>query len=189
MQSPWIQSLLIIGLAIVACVTYGIVHDQITARICVEYFTIGHIPVFGGIQSPTLLGLVWGVLATWWVGAMLGIPLAFVSQTGSMVRKSARDLIVPLSIVMAVSGCLAAVAGIIGYIVASQGGIWLLEPMASRVPPDRHVAFLTDLWIHNASYAGGFLGGAALMVWVVYDRFRKTYQLQRTSPAETTSHA
>ncbi|PQO44793.1 hypothetical protein [Blastopirellula marina] len=189
MQSPWIQSLLIIGLSIVACVTYGILHDQITARICVEYFTIGHIPLFGGIQDPTLLGLVWGVLATWWVGAMLGIPLAFVSQVGSMVRKPARDLIVPLLVVMAVSAGLAAVAGVVGYVVASQGSVWLLEPMASRVPPDRHVAFLTDLWIHNASYAGGFLGGIVLMLWVVYDRFRRSYKLERKTAGEKVSSA
>ncbi|MFI5379272.1 MAG: hypothetical protein ACHRHE_08245 [Tepidisphaerales bacterium] len=33
-------------LCILAAVCYGIVHDQVTARICVEYFTIGHPPVF-----------------------------------------------------------------------------------------------------------------------------------------------
>jgi hypothetical protein len=27
-------------------VVYGIVHDQVTARVCVEYFTVGHPPVF-----------------------------------------------------------------------------------------------------------------------------------------------
>jgi len=32
---------------ILAAVFYGILHDQITARICVEYFTIGHPIVFG----------------------------------------------------------------------------------------------------------------------------------------------
>lgn len=176
--------MLIIGLAIFASVTYGIVHDQVTARICVEYFTIGHISVFGGIQDPTLLGLVWGVLATWWVGLMLGIPLAFVSQAGSMIRKSARELIIPLATLMAGSGCLAALAGIVGYVLALKGAVFLVEPLASRVPADRHVAFLTDLWIHNASYAGGFLGGAVLMVWVVFDRYRKTHASPKaTSPA------
>jgi hypothetical protein len=34
------QSLAIIGLSILAAVVYDIVHDQSTARICVEYFTI-----------------------------------------------------------------------------------------------------------------------------------------------------
>jgi hypothetical protein len=53
--------LLIIILCIASAVVYGIVHDQITARICVEYFTIGHPPVFA-TESPTLLGLGWGAV-------------------------------------------------------------------------------------------------------------------------------
>ena len=65
------QFMAIVVLCIVSSVVYGIVHDQITARICVEYFTIGHPPVFE-TDDPTLLGLGWGVIATWWVGAGLG---------------------------------------------------------------------------------------------------------------------
>jgi hypothetical protein len=57
------QALAIVLLCVVMAATYGIVHDQITARICVEYFTIGHPPVFG-TADPTLLGLGWGVIAT-----------------------------------------------------------------------------------------------------------------------------
>lgn len=36
----------IVLLCIVAAALYGIVHDQFTARICVEYFSIGHPPLF-----------------------------------------------------------------------------------------------------------------------------------------------
>ncbi len=64
------QSIAIIFLCVFSAVVYGILHDQITARICVEYFTIGHPPVFG-TDDPTLLGLGWGVIATWWVGCSL----------------------------------------------------------------------------------------------------------------------
>ncbi len=42
---------------------------------------------------------------------------------------------------------------------------WLRE----AVPPDRHVAFLTDAWAHGASYLVGFLGGAVVVLrtwWV-----------------------
>ena len=58
------KSLLIIGTTILCCVIYGIIHDQITARLCVEYFTVFHPPVFA-TQNPTLLGLGWGIIATW----------------------------------------------------------------------------------------------------------------------------
>lgn len=63
----FMEFLKIVALCISASVLYGIVHDQITARICVEYFTVFHPPVFA-TTSPTLLGFGWGVIATWWAG-------------------------------------------------------------------------------------------------------------------------
>ncbi|WP_199590094.1 hypothetical protein [Bremerella cremea] len=178
------QAVLIIGLAILASVAYGVIHDQITARLCVEYFTIGHMPILGGTENPALLGLAWGFLATWWVGVMLGIPLAFVCQTGSMVKKSAKDLLKPLMVLMFTSGCLAIGAGVVGYLLAANGQVRLMGKMAEKVPPEKHVAFLTDLWIHNASYTGGFLGGIVLMLWVVFDRYRRTHmQVPDRAPA------
>jgi hypothetical protein len=49
------EGLKIILASVAAAIIYGIVHDQITARICIEYFTVFHPPVFL-TQSPTLLG-------------------------------------------------------------------------------------------------------------------------------------
>lgn len=37
-----IESLKIVLLCIVAAIVYGILHDQVTARVCAEYFAIGH---------------------------------------------------------------------------------------------------------------------------------------------------
>jgi hypothetical protein len=161
----------IILLCIVAAVIYGVVHDQITARISVEYFTIGHPPVFA-TDDPTVLGLGWGVIATWWVGLILGVLLALSSRVGSWPQSSAKQLVRPLGIMLAVVAVLAFIAGLIGYIAATHRWVWLLEPMASRVPEGRHVAFLTDLWAHLASYVGGFLGGIVLCVYVLVRRAR-----------------
>lgn len=55
------QVVAIIMVSVVAAITYGVIHDQITARICVEYFTIGH-PRLIESDSPTVLGLFWGVV-------------------------------------------------------------------------------------------------------------------------------
>ncbi len=55
-----------------ASVLYGLLHDQVTARVCVEYFTIGHPRVMAS-KSPTPLALYWGVVAPWWVGLPAGI--------------------------------------------------------------------------------------------------------------------
>jgi hypothetical protein len=41
---------------VLASVAYGILHDQVTARICVECFTVGPPRMFD-TESPTLLAL------------------------------------------------------------------------------------------------------------------------------------
>jgi len=159
------KSLTIIGMSILACVIYGILHDQITARICVEYFTIFHAPIFG-TNDPTLLGIGWGILATWWAGLFLGVPLAIVSRVGKLPKRSPAELIRPMATLMVVVAGVAAVAGIVGFVAASKGWVWVVEPWASRIPPEKHVLFLTDLWAHNASYAVGFVGGLVMMALI-----------------------
>src|SRR5438270_14091473 len=95
------EFLKIIVICVVAAIAYGIIHDQITARICVEYFTIFHPPVFS-TQSPTLLGIGWGIIATWWVGAFLGILLAIRARAGSKQFLRAAELIRPISTLLRV---------------------------------------------------------------------------------------
>jgi hypothetical protein len=150
--------LAIIFLCTLAAIAYGILHDQITARICVEYFTIGH-PKIIESTSPTLLAFAWGVIATWWFGAALGIPLACVARIGRPPRVEPRELIRPILILLAVMGTTSAIAGVIGYAAATHDVVRLFEPLASAIPADRHNAFLTDLWAHNAAYAVGGIGG------------------------------
>jgi hypothetical protein len=159
------QSLLIILLCILAAVAYGIVHDQITARVCVEYFTIGHPPVFG-TEDPTLLGLGWGIIATWWVGALLGVPLAIVARAGSRPKRSAASLVRPLLGLMAVAGVCAIVAGTIGWLLAKSDAVFLVDPIADEVPRNRHVLFIADLWAHSASYLSAPVGGIVVMTLV-----------------------
>ena len=155
------EAVKIVLLCIASAIVYGILHDQVTARVCVEYFTIGHPPVFY-TDSPTLLALGWGVIATWWVGLLLGIPLALVSRLGSGPKFDAADLIRPLCKLLVVMFCVSLIAGLVGYFVASQGGVWLLEPLRSRVPVEKHSAFLADLWAHLAAYSVSVVGGITI---------------------------
>lgn len=162
----------IVLLSVAAAVTYGILHDQVTARVCVDYFTIGHPPVFA-TQSPTLLGIGWGIIATWWVGCILSVPLALTSRLGSRPKLDASDLIKPVTVLLACMGVIALAAGIAGYFAAQAGHVRLIGRLAARVPREKHVAFLADLWAHNASYAAGFLGGIILCVWLWQQRLRR----------------
>jgi|ERR1051325_119645 hypothetical protein len=169
------QFLLVILLSVLSAVIYGIIHDQITARICVEYFTVGHPPIFN-TESPTLLGFGWGVVATWWVGVMLGIPLACAARLGSSRPWRAGELIKPLAILLAVMGIGAFLAGGIAYVLASKGSIRLTGVFASALPPEKHIPFLVDMWTHSASYLLGFLGGIVLIVWTWRKRERTINQ-------------
>jgi hypothetical protein len=42
--------------------------------------------------------------------------------------------------------------------------------MAERVPTERHVPFIVDLWIHNASYTTGFVGGFIVIASTLMSR-------------------
>lgn len=159
------ESLKIVAIAVVAAIVYGIVHDQITARICVEYFTIGHAPIFG-TEDPTLLGIGWGILATWWVGLGLGLLLAVVARAGRLPKRDARSLVRPIVGLMIAAAVGAIIAGIIGGLLAANRVVWLVEPFASLVPVARHTAFLIDGFVHTASYGVGFLGGLIVLALV-----------------------
>ena len=164
-----VESLKIIGLGVVASIAYGIAHDNVTARVCVEYFTIGHEPIFG-TDSPTLLALGWGVLATWWVGLGLGVLLALACRRGRRPKLTAGDLVRPLGVLLATMAGVSLLAGLAGYIAATQGWVWLVGELASRVPKAKHESFLADLWAHLAAYASAFLGGIILAIWATIRR-------------------
>ncbi|MGB7665981.1 MAG: hypothetical protein WBL66_01850, partial [Candidatus Acidiferrales bacterium] len=51
-----VESLKIIALAVAAAIAYGIVHDQVTIRVCPEYFTVAHPHIFR-TGSLTLIAL------------------------------------------------------------------------------------------------------------------------------------
>ncbi len=156
--------LAIVALSVGAAVLYGIAHDQITARICVEYFTVGH-PRIIQSESPTMLGLVWGVVATWWVGAALGVALGFAAQGGGRPQILAADLVRPISILLGVMAGAACLAAVIGYSAATAGAFSSFHEWLSLwMPTERVPRFVACLWAHSASYLVGFLGGATLCI-------------------------
>jgi len=157
--------LAVVGLSVATAVTYGIAHDLVTAHLCVEYFTIGHPPVFA-TADPIRLAIGWGIIATWWVGAGLGIVLALAAQAGSRPRRTARTLVRPLVKLMAVAGISALVAGTAGFFSARASILSLAGPIADTLPADRHVPFIADACAHLASYGIGLLGGLILSIQV-----------------------
>jgi hypothetical protein len=172
------HSLFIIVMCVAASVAYGIAHDQVTAQVCVEYFTIGHPPVFD-TDDPVLLGIGWGIIATWWVGVLLGIPLAIAARAGTRPKRSVASLVRPVFTLLAVMAACASVAGVVGWLLARNEVVFLFGPIAHELPADRHVSFLADLWAHSMSYLVGFVGGALVIVRVW--RSRRTDSNSRSS--------
>lgn len=159
---------------VVGAVAFGIFHDLFTANICVEYFTIGHIPIIES-ENPFILALVWGPLATWWVGVMLGIFIVVhnvIGKSPSLPFHLIRSWIVKLLLIMV---CTSTLAGIIGFILASTGTIHMIPRFADRVPVEKHVAYLSVGWAHVSSYLVGLIGGIVICVkiWLKRDVLRR----------------
>jgi len=175
-----LEGLRIVGLCVGAAVLYGIVHDQITARVCIEYFTVFH-PRLIAEESPTAQGLFWGIFATWWAGVLLGIPLALAARKGRWPPLAAGDLLRPIGVLLLVMGATAFAAGLLGYQIAERGvePTWLAT-MQSEFPavaaPGRWPRFVADLFAHNASYNVGFGGGVVVIVGAILRRRRLALQ-------------
>lgn len=92
-----------------------------------------HPPVWGGTQDVNVLAFTWGVIATWWVGAILGIPLALAARWGSTPTRNARQLFPSIAALFVAAGVCALLAGIAGY----RAGM----PMPSRSKVDSRREF------------------------------------------------
>ncbi|HXW63320.1 MAG TPA: hypothetical protein VEJ45_12015 [Candidatus Acidoferrales bacterium] len=148
------QFLKIMAFCVLAALLYGVVHDQVIARICVEYFSTFR------TQSPTMLGLGWGILATWWVGAFLGVLLAIAARAGSRPKLRMPVLLNPVLKLFAVMALSALLAGLAAYLLARSGPDWVLASL-TRSTPARFVA----AWCaHGASYGVGLVRGIFICV-------------------------
>ena len=152
------EALKIVLFSMAAAIVYGILHDMVTAHLCVEYFTIFH-PRLIPTESPVLLALFWGVFATWWVGLFLGAALALAARAGPAPKLCLRDLWRQIVLLMVVSALCALLAG-----VATAAS--LTDDYLSRT-----CAAVADA--HLISYAAGGVGGLLLIGLTIWRRVRK----------------
>ncbi len=165
----------IVGLCIGACVAYGIIHDLATAHLCVEYFTREH-PTLVNTESPIVLALLWGVAATWWVGAIGGALLAWAARAGTRPRWTTQQLIPLILRVAITAGAAAFVMGALGYILAT-GFEWhrydWTPEWATRETAPRYWAVA---FAHATSYGVASLGGLGVIVYVWRQRNKQILQ-------------
>jgi hypothetical protein len=166
-----VEALKIAVFATLAAICYGILHDQVTAHACVEYFTIAHPPVFD-TESPFLLAIGWGILATWWVGLPFGVLLAIAARVGSARKLGLTDLRCPILRIMAFSALAALLSGSFGALLVARGVLDVPGGWANFIPTEKHVAFSFDAWAHAATYASALFFGTFLVARVAWVRFR-----------------
>ncbi|HEY2094560.1 MAG TPA: hypothetical protein VGJ81_22090 [Thermoanaerobaculia bacterium] len=165
------QFLGIIVVAVVGGAAYGILHDQVTVRVCLEYFTIGHPPIFP-THSPTLLAIGWGIVATWWVALPLGFTLAVVARIGPRPKWTVRQVARPLTVLFAAMAGCALVAGLAGYVLTKTKIVAIDPWVVATIPEPSRIVFMADWWAHSASYLSGIVGAAFLCAYVWRARAR-----------------
>ena len=170
----------IVGLTIVASVAYGIVHDLITVRICLEYFTVSHPDIFH-TTNPTLLALGWGVVATWWMGAIFGSLIAAAARCTPAPKLTWRDALRPICLLLTTMAMCAFLAGLVGSRLTSYTPV-LGPPGPEDIPAG---TFYSVLFAHNASYDVGGLGAIAVAMYLIVRRM----SLQKSGDTTPTSTA
>lgn len=172
-MSPFLRIVLSV---LAASVVYGVLHDQVTARLSSEYFTLGHPdlghPAIFHASSPTLLGLAWGIVATWWVGLFLGLALAVSARWGRLPKLLPGQLLRPVASVFAAMALAAVVGGVVSPLLVAPP-FTALDGLG--VAPGRQEAFVRAWAAHSASYGIGLLG-CALVCGLVLRRRRYAIQ-------------
>ncbi len=158
----------IVLLCTLATIAYGVVHDQVTAHLCVEYFTIAHPPLFH-TNSPALLGLCWGITATIGQGIIVGILLALVSQSAGLPPTPIRPLLITVCVLLAVMAISATLAGVVGYELSRRSIIALPASFRELVPVSQRDRFMAVWFAHAASYLVG-LAGSSLVIFRIWLR-------------------
>ena len=166
------EGLRIVGLFTAAAFAYAVVQNQVTARVCVEYFSVGH-PAILPTRSSALLGLFWALVAGAPAGAFCGTLVAMGARDGPGPRLDWRYFVAPvrwLALVMALSTLL---AGLAGYVLTSRGVITVIERYRHLISPDRHARFMADVFGHGATFLVGLLGTLLIAVRGRLHRMRR----------------
>lgn len=162
MNRKAVEAAKIVGLCVFASVVYGIIHDQITARVYLPYFTVYH-PHIIDSQDPTVMALLWGVIATWWAGLIVSIPLVFTATLGEMPLIPFGRVVKAVGLLLLGMGVCAALVGLISYYAGVFVPFWVHPSEFGGVEGARR--FSAVLATHQTSYGVGFAGGLGLAIW------------------------
>ncbi|MFV0530270.1 MAG: hypothetical protein ACK5MD_02405 [Flavobacteriales bacterium] len=165
---------------------YGIIHDQITYTISNEYYSKFKFIQFGlenwglgrnigietnpeiRLESPRFGASFIGILATWWVGMIIGIILGLIG----LIHKNGKEMFV---ITMKAFLLTTGVALLTGFIGLGYGKLFLTENRPNWDLPENLIDYDNFIMVgsmHNFSYLGGLIG---LIIGVIYSVKQSSY--------------
>ncbi len=151
---------------------YGILQDQISVRLCPEYFTVFHNPI-PGLTDPTLLGIAWGFLASSGGGIAMGYAVGLAATLGPKPQLTLAELVRPMLLLVLAVGFATFVAGGSVSLAADKLGVRLDPFLGTLLPEQRHRALLTVSTYHTVSYATAIAGSIVLCVGIGRERARR----------------
>ncbi len=180
-------TLVTLGTTFFTCL-YGVAHDLVTAHTCIEYFSVAHPMVIESLHDdPWACGIIWGILATWWLGLLVGLAAAVILAIRRQAEFSVVDFFKSLVRLLVLNAVVAIGAGGVGFFLGTQGLVRLPEHLrypltGQKLSPSLTGPFFFDVFAHSSSYLVG-LGLAFLFL-------RRLWQspLQPVEPQKEQSH-
>ena len=162
----WMVPLLLLGCAVAAA--YGAVHDQISYTVAPEYFTSFKFHTFRISEDyHNRVGAAFvGVMATWWMGVLIGIPVLIVALILPHAKSYVRHGLAAIGIVLFTA------------MLVGLGGLayqtFAVSPAEASAPLDGYPAPILDPAafrrvgaLHNASYLGGAVGLVVALLYLL----------------------
>lgn len=155
------------GVGAVIAGLYGIMHDQFTYAISQEYFTNLKFAQFHyadfGFPRRVYVGEI-GFLATWWVGFFAGWFIARIAVPKVDPERMPRLCAVGFSTVFVFAAIGTALGYVFGLVHKVDLAQW--EAIGYQLHVTDLPSFVRVAYIHNGSYAGGFVGLVAALLYV-----------------------
>jgi hypothetical protein len=164
---------LLLALGCLVAGLYGALHDQVSFTASPDYFFAFKFHQFeipAHLQNRLGAGIV-GFLATWWMGAIIGVPILAMGLLFSDARAYARHCLAAFAVVAATALAVGFGALAIAWFTLTADNLpafWFPDGVEDRV------AFARVGVMHNFSYLGGFLGIVTGLVYLALARWRET---------------
>jgi hypothetical protein len=157
----------LLAAGILLAALYGALHDQVSYAISAEYYTLFKFKQFhiAADLPPRIGAAVVGILATWWMGLVIGIPLSLCG----LIHVKWQTMLEATLKAYGVALVVAFIAGASGIIY----GIFGQPPPADRIAANFEIAG----WMHNFSYLGGVLG---ILLGIGYQIYRRVRMHRKT---------